>query len=656
MRHIIFDLESDGLLDKISKVHVLSATDEAGVVQRHVGHDAIVQWFNGLRPESHTLVGHNVLGFDLPALFKVLRLRWKGEVVDTLRLSCLYEPDVFGGHSLEAWGQRLGFNKMDYKGECKRLGIEDPWAQYTPLMGDYCDMDVRVTQRVYESLMATRKATSDKVNWALSERIEHDFAKWFALQGQRGVYIDQAHSRALKASIEAEMAEISVRVEPMLPPKPLNQGETADVTPPKRQLNKAGKPTAFAERWFDQVQEVGGQWQGLKFGKWVKLPFHEPMADHAPMTLADQVHIKAWLMEQGWKPTIWSYKKAPDKNGKLRIQRDANGKPIKTHPKFHDQGKLCEGLEAIHSEFPAVKDVVRWIVLRHRLGLVSSILDAIRPDGRVTADGIPHGTPTGRVAHITVCNIPKAEKAVVLGKECRAMFAAKGTNTFVGVDASGLELRMLAHYIGNPGFNETILRGKKRDDADYDGVDEIHTLLWNACNPLVPSRSIQKNVTYGWLYGAGDDKLGQTAGHPEARAADAGKRIRAAMVSSVPGLEKLMEACEFAAKRGWIKAIDGRRIAIRSKHAVLNTLLQSAGSICVKVATNYMNEQIVARGLRAWQVIHMHDEVQLECHPDDAQAAGELFVEGLKHAGKLFNLTIPLDGEVKLGRNWAETH
>lgn len=599
------DCETDGLLDVLTKVHVMSVSVDGNPVERLVGHTDIEAFLRALDPERHVLVAHNGIGFDIPALAKVFKWRWTGEVIDTLRLSCLFEPDIFGGHSLEEWGKRLGFNKLDYKGECKRLGIADPWAEYNPLMGDYCDIDVEVLIRLHAHLKAVEKASP--IDWTLSKKIEHEFAKWFTLMGIRGVNVDRESTQALFDSIESEMIELQERVEPLLPEKPLNVGEKNDVTPPKRQINKAGKPTSYAQGWFDNLRELpAGGWEGMKFGKWVTLPHHEPMVDKLPMTLSDQLHIKYWLMDQGWRPTIWSFKKVADKNGKLRVERDATGKPIKNHPKFHEKGELCEGLASINAEFPAVADVVRWVVLRHRKGLVKSILEHIRPDGRVTADGMPHGTPTGRVAHMVVCNIPKAEPEVVLGHECRAMFTARAPNVMAGVDASGLELRMLAHYVGDPDFNQTILNGRKESDEDYAGVDEIHTLLMKATGGLVPSRSIMKNVTYAWLYGAGDEKIGLTAGYNEGKAEDMGAKIRARMITSVPGLERLMAGCEDAARRKHIRAIDGRKIDVRSSHAVLNTLLQSAGSICVKVATNYMMEQIIARKLRAVMVIHMH--------------------------------------------------
>jgi DNA polymerase-1 len=118
----------------------------------------------------------------------------------------------------------------------------------------------------------------------------------------------------------------------------------------------------------------------------------------------------------------------------------------------------------------------------------------------------------------------------------------------------------------------------------------------------------------------------------------------------------LMKKIEAAAKTGHIIGMDGRKIPIRSKHATLNTLLQSDGSIIVKWATCWCMAKIREAGLRARLVIHYHDEVVLECHPDDAQAAGELFIKGIKWAGHLFKVRCPLSGDMTIGNNWAEIH
>lgn len=637
MRIAGFDLEADNLLENVTKVHCLSVRlFGTGKSKLFVGDD--VRKALRFLDTCDIIAGHNAIAYDLMVLWKLYRWKPKARIVDTMTLSCLVHPDIEGGHSLEEWGKRVGVNKLPFEG---------PWDVYTEEMGTYCEGDTATLEAVYDRIRNDMRGW----DWSLPERIEHQFAKDFAVQGMHGVYVDRAKAEALVASITAEMDAIAAEVEPLLPPKPGTKGQLAEVTPPKQTFKKDGHPTKHALAFWEDIVagELNGM-RGLFQGKWYPLPHDGPLYTEFPMKLADSTHMKQWLMDMGWEPTMWNYKKAKDAKGKQRYVRTDSGELIPTWPKFHDKGELCPNLENINSEFPHVKQVVRWVVIRHRRGFIQSIIDAIRPDGTVAATGWALGTPTSRVRHEVVANVPKAEEGVVLGRECRSIFAARPGRKLVGVDASGLELRCLAHYVGSPELVDIVVNGKKEDGT------EIHTVLWKACDPLVPSRSIQKNVTYGWLYGASDKKLGQTAGHPDHVAEKVGREIRRRMVRAIPGLEKLMKQIERAAKQGWIKAIDGRKIEIRMKHAALNTLLQSCGSILVKMAQCYMNNKIRQRKLDAFQVISYHDEVELDSHPDCAQEAGQYFVEGLKWAGEQVGFRCPLDGEVKIGLNWADVH
>ena len=632
-----FDIEADGLLDTVTKVHCIAAKIGDAPTKLYVG-DTNIRYALHALDGCETIVAHNGIAYDLIVLFRLFRWKPKAKVVDTFTRSCLLHPDIEGGHSLEAWGLRVGVPKAAFDG---------PWDTYTEEMGAYCVQDVVTLEAIDKRLEEDMRGW----DWSLADHMETAFAKDFAIQGYRGVKVDQDHCAKLLGSIDQEMADIERLVEPLLPPREGTQAQLKTVTPPKLQFKKNGEPSARCLEFFEELRRMGDlSYEGRKEGKWYKLPHVGPLYTKFPATLADQQHIKTWLMDCGWKPSMWSFKKQKDEKGKMRFVRDDKGQLIPTWPKFHDKGELCINLENIKSDFEHVRKVVRWVVIRHRRGLVQSIVDAIRPDGTVSATGFALGTPTSRVTHQVVANIPKAEPEVVLGKECRAIFIARPGRKFVGIDASGLELRMLAHYVGSPELIKTVVEGTKEAGT------EIHTVLWKACNPLVPSRAIQKNVTYGWLYGASDKKLGQTAGHPDGTAEKVGKEIRKRMVASIPGLEALMKKIEAAAKVGYIKAMDGRKIEVRMKHATLNTLLQSAGSILVKWATCYMNAKIREKRLDAWMVLHYHDEVALDAHPKHAAEAGKLFIEGLQWAGRKFNVKCPLDGAMRIGKSWADVH
>lgn len=651
MRVGYFDLEGDNLYEGITKVHCVGIALSSA--------DGTVQSPNLLRDipaalklldTCDVIIGHNVVGFDVPALWKLYKWKPKARVVDTLLMSTVLQADIDGGHSLEAWGKRLKEYKGDYLEWCKENKIQFPWAEFRPEMGDYCLQDVRVTVKLYRHL---REIKAKGGEWDNALAMEHDFAQAFANQMIRGVYVDKALADGYSQDWGQEMAEIAARVEPLLPPTHANKGELASFTPPKIQFKANGEPSKFVLDWFDEIrQNNAGVWYGKKDDQVVRLPYHEPLKTMVPMTLSDQGPLKTWLMEQGWVPTMWSFKKEKDKKGKFRVIRDADGEPVRNWPKFHDKGVICENLEKQTASLPPVaRDVTRWMILRHRLGLVNSILHALRPNGTVPATGMSNGTPTARVTHQVVANFPKPDDDVILGVECRSILVARPGRVLGGVDAAGLEMRCLAHYMNDPEFTKAIVSGVKEDGTD------IISLLWTVAKDLISSRGIAKPCIYSWLYGASRKKTGQTAQAPDAKAKAVGKAIVDRWLARFPKLKALVERVQRDASKGFIVAIDGRRIPVRSKHAALNTLLQSCGSILVKNATVYATKRIKELRLDALLVIHMHDELQFDCIDEPtAVKACELFIEGLQDAARRFNFKCPVAGDYSIGHSWADTH
>lgn len=208
----------------------------------------------------------------------------------------------------------------------------------------------------------------------------------------------------------------------------------------------------------------------------------------------------------------------------------------------------------------------------------------------------------------------------------------------VGIDASGLELRMLAHYMDDEDYTNEIING------------DIHTANQNLAG--LESRSQAKTFIYALLYGAGDEKLGSVAGGGRS----VGARLRQSFFDNLPSFKTLKNRVGRAAEEGYIKGIDGRKLFVRSQHAALNTLLQSAGAIVMKKALVILNEKIKEKGLDAHFVANVHDEWQIETEEMSADTVGNLGVGAIREAGIHFNLNCPLDGEYNVGNNWSETH
>ena len=216
----------------------------------------------------------------------------------------------------------------------------------------------------------------------------------------------------------------------------------------------------------------------------------------------------------------------------------------------------------------------------------------------------------------------------------------------VGADLSGIELRMLAHYL-----------------ARYDGgryaklllEDDIHQI--NADKIGISRRQV-KTVTYAFLYGAGDEKIGHSF-DPQLSTAQAkkkGKEIRAAYVDAVTGLGDLLDAVKKAAERGFIKSIDGRTIKVDSPHKALNYLLQSGAGVIAKRWMVINQETMREAQICASQLGFIHDELQFECASEHIGDLSTSLVYSATAAGEYYNMRIRIDAEATHGNNWSETH
>jgi DNA polymerase I-like protein with 3'-5' exonuclease and polymerase domains len=123
----------------------------------------------------------------------------------------------------------------------------------------------------------------------------------------------------------------------------------------------------------------------------------------------------------------------------------------------------------------------------------------------------------------------------------------------------------------------------------------------------------------------------------------------------MPSFKKLTTDIDRAVDmKGHLTSIDGRILNIRSKHKALNSLLQSSASIVMKQA---LIEFVQNHAKHPYELhANIHDEVQFSCLEEHAKDLGRAFVTALGTAGKTLGIKCPLDGEFKIGNNWAETH
>lgn len=296
------------------------------------------------------------------------------------------------------------------------------------------------------------------------------------------------------------------------------------------------------------------------------------------------------------------------------------------------------------STIPEAKLIAEYLMLQKRIAQITSWLEAVEEDGRVHGKVITNGAVTGRMTHSTpnMAQIPNSGS--IFGPECRECWSVEDGNVLVGCDASGLELRMLAHYMKNDKYVKTVTEGSSKDGTD------IHTVNQRAAG--LATRDDAKTFIYAFLYGAGDSKIGSIVGG----SAKAGKELKRSFLSQTPALLKLITAVSGYAAKGFVPGLDGRMIWVRSEHAALNSLLQGAGAIVMKKALVLFNEQIIKNKWPVKMVVNVHDEFQWETTEKYATITGEAGKQAIVDAGLFYNLRCPLDGEYKIGKSWRETH
>ena len=340
----IIDIETSSLLEEMldhssfpyklkpdAKLHVVvirdAYTDELFVAE---GKNITKEWMKESLKGCKYLVQHNGVKFDLIALrlFGVLdySIGYLDEpdtifgeevkILDTLILSRLFNPDRFGNHSLESWGQRTGCAKMDFRGELIKRGIipkDSPrgfeFKNYTPLMTEYCILDTEVGKRTFFALL---KEKSEYDGWEKAIKMEHKLADLAINRESLGFWFDKDLAVKCVEDLTQKMEELQNKVNPLLPPKPMTKTELNNFTPPNTQFLKSGKPSThiikFANRIGAKIMENEEEKYFIEFeDKRYELPFNLPLKTHIPADISNLDHVKMTLTDvHGWNPTEWA--------------------------------------------------------------------------------------------------------------------------------------------------------------------------------------------------------------------------------------------------------------------------------------------------------------------------------------------------------------
>ena len=539
--------------------------------------------------DATLIVAHNGISFDFPILNKL----WKTKIglkkaYDTLVVSRLLEPTRENGHSLDAWGKELGVQKLDYKATWQwmmnRREEYDGESFDNPigeLLNFYCRRDVSVLCLLFSRLSDDVALHGFKQD---SVVLEHTVASIIKKQETNGFKLDVVHATCLLSELKGKMSAINDKMQETWPP--------------------------YEQERFSE-----------KTGKKLK-------SEIITFNPASRQQVADKLIGLGWKPT----------------KKTEKGSVIV------DESTL-QGLK-----WPEAQMIAEYFMLQKRIAQIESWLEVVADDGRVHGRVITNGAVTGRMTHMkpNMAQVPavkKDDKGTILygtaggyGVECRQCWTVEEGNVLVGCDASGLELRMLAHYMKDDKYVKTVCEGSSKDGTD------VHTVNQKAAS--LQTRDQAKTFIYAFLYGAGPAKIGSIVGGNSA----AGQKLIDAFLKGTPALKRLRDKVSVYASKGYVPGLDGRKIWVRSEHAALNSLLQGAGAIVMKKALCILNDTIQKNGWDAKFVANVHDEFQIECKTDIADLVGQAGKQAIIDAGIAYNLRCPLDGEYKIGRNWRETH
>ena len=616
IKRLVFDLETNGLLDTVTKIHCLVIRDcTTGTVLRFAaeqaeGLDGSI--LNGLTylasagENGYHIGGHNVINYDHPVIEKLYPGMFKfdqSRVFDTLVMARLIWSHIkeidaglmkkgklpgalFGRHSLEAWGVRMGLLKGDF-GKKETEEDTDVWAVFTQEMLDYCDRDTEVTQRLLEKCLAKNYSQQaidleHGIQWVMSQMQRNGFC--FNEQGAAELLVKLiAHRDRLELSLMATFQNWEVQLADFLPARD----------------NKAK-----------------GYLKGVPVPRFKTIVFNPRSRDHIANRLT-ALH--------GWVPTEFT------EGGKPKVDEEVM--------KF--------------LEYPEAPLLTEYLMVSKRLGQLSegkaAWMQLVTNKGKIHGSINPNGAVTGRATHSrpNISQVPASKSPY--GAECRALFGVPEGWLLVGADASGLELRCLAHYMArydNGAYGEALLNG------------DIHSVNQKAAG--LPTRDNAKTFIYGFLYGAGDEKVGQIVGGDSAH----GKALKARFLKGLPALKYLKDAVQLKAKTDkCLRGLDGRSVYIRSSHSALNTLLQSAGALVCKLWVVLVEAEMQRLGFKhgwdgdyalcAWS----HDEIQVACRtPEIAAVVSRVATEQVTTAGVIFNFRCRLNGESKQGTTWAQTH
>jgi DNA polymerase-1 len=639
---VVADCETNGLKNPDRLWIIVCREVDSGKVHTFFEPDKNPQPFLDYAKQVSGWIGHNFIAFDLRVINRLTGSKIDpSTVIDTLIVSRLTNGLRAAGHSLESYGEEFGIPKIK----------NEDWSQLTSLMIDRCVVDTSINLNVYLLLRPFIQSTL----WRSALRTEHDIAVICNEIQDNGFYFDRPQAASIYETLSQQVEELTNVLTTAFPPKPVLVKE---ITP---RATKFGTLNRSDFRWLlkDGTTDLSDYSAGAAFCR----------IDWKPFNPGSPTQIVERLNEAGWQPTDktkthfkaeQAWKRQPTKENEERLRS------------FLITGwKISEtNLNTLSSTAPAAAhQLVRFLILNNRKKLLEIWLEASEADSRIHPTITPLGTWTGRKSHSdpNVANVPTEKpqdppEIKRLNNTLRSLFCVHSDRLLVGVDADGIQLRVLAHYIQDDRFTGALVAGDKSKGTD------VHSLNVTAIGPACKGRRDAKTFIYAWLLGAGVERVQEILDCDKSSAQDARTRF----LTYYPGLQRLKEEdIPRDAAAGYFRGFDGRSVQIygedesHRRHYCLGGYLQNGESVVMNRASLIWHAKLKKEGIPFWQVNDVHDEWQTETinDYDTAMYIAQVQADSIRQAGEDLELNCPMAGSIlnaheqmAIGTNWRETH
>ena len=632
----VIDIEADSLTPSVIYCIVCKEVD-SGKVHTFYGPDHL-RVFRNFSEKISGLIGHNILNFDFPVLKSFIPdlTLTVDDCIDTLVVSRLLLYNMPGGHSLEAWGKRLGEYKTEF----------NDFSKFTQEMLEYCIQDVEVTHKLYTRFLPYIE--SDQ--WKKALRLEHDTQVICKELHDNGFVFDKPKAEKLLVEAKALLSSLDLELQSSFPPK---TKLIKEITP---KPTKSGSISLVDFKWLKEPNAPKGTPIDLSVYT-LGAPFSRiEWVEFNPGSHKQVVDI---LWQVGWEPINKT-------KGHIEKEKDGTVTPEIAHYGWKVDE---ENLETVPEDAPeSIRKLIQRFLIANRTSTLEQWLSLTTelPNRSERVSGIKGtfngiGSWTHRKSHSdpNMANAPSVDSkyknptlrdmARYWGHKMRGLFTVPKGSLLLGVDAEGIQLRILAHYMDDPVFIEALVNG------DKDAGTDAHTL--NA-RVLGVERARAKTFIYAWLLGASvsSGKIPNILGCSKSEA----KKKVEYFLEAYPGLKKLKQYdIPRDATNGYFIGLDGRLVACTSEHLMLSGYLQNGESLVMKTACRMWYDRLVRKEKQPILFVDdVHDEWQTEINGDRelAEYVAKVQMDSIVQAGIELGVKCPLAGSYKIGTNWSMTH